>query len=105
MEYRKDNYIELFNEFSILMCAYVMNVFCEGMAPAPFMNKIGWAFMSFSMSNILLNVVCLILGQIYSNGLEVKKAKARKDKMRVIELRLQNLKIINKYDLKNLSYI
>ena len=78
MEQQKNNYIELFNEFCILLCAYLMNVFLEGVAPAPFMTKIGWAFMGVSMFNILINVVGLIVDQIYENGSSVRKAKIRK---------------------------
>ena len=55
-----------------------MNVFLEGVAPAPFMAKIGWAFMGVSMFNILINVVGLILDQIYENFTSVKKARIRK---------------------------
>jgi hypothetical protein len=75
MESSKNNFIELFNEFTILMCAYLMNVFCEGVAPASFMTTTGWVFMGFSMFNISGNVVCLIVEQLYENGTKVKKAK------------------------------
>jgi len=105
MEHDKHNYIELFNEFSILLCAYLMNVFLEGVAPATFMTQVGWAFMSFSIFNILINVVCLILDQIYESALLVRNKKALKEKMRIVVLRLQNLKTINKHNKNNLSYI
>ena len=68
----KNNFLELFNELCILLCAQLMNVFLEGVAPAPFMSKIGWTFMGVSIFNILINVVGLIVNQIYENGRKVR---------------------------------
>jgi hypothetical protein len=82
-----------------------MNVFCEGVAPASFMSTTGWVFMGFSMFNISGNVVCLIIDQLYENVLKVRKARAEKEMMSLIKVRLENLKTINKYNPKRISYI
>jgi len=38
MEYKKNNYVEVLNEFSILMCSYIMNIFLANEGPADFMS-------------------------------------------------------------------
>ena len=62
----KDNrtvYVEILNEFCILLCAYLMNVFLQINAPAKILVKIGWVFMGVAIFNILSNVVIIITYQ------------------------------------------
>lgn len=58
---KKTLYVEILNEFCILMCCYLMNLFLYTNAPDSFFVKIGWAFMGVAIFNILSNAVILIV--------------------------------------------
>lgn len=105
MESRKSNFIELLNEFCILLCAYVMNIFLQQAAPPWFMTIVGWVFMGVSVFNIICNVIVIVIDTIYQNGLALKNKKVQMDRLRIIRKRLENLQVINKYSFRALTYI
>jgi hypothetical protein len=42
--YKENNVGEILNEFAILLCAYLINTFMLKIAPADFLEKVGWAY-------------------------------------------------------------
>lgn len=105
MESKKENYIEIFNEFGILMCAYVMNIFLQRSAPPSFMALMGWTFMGISMFNILINVALAVGYMIFEFVSSMYKRKKTKEYNRMIQTRIDNLTEILKQNPSNLSYI
>jgi len=77
------NCIELFNEFCILQCAYLMHVFLNVAAPPSFMVKIGWVFMGITSFNILTNVVVITVSKIIH---AIRKELERRNKNKVLEI-------------------
>lgn len=99
------NKIELFNEFCILLCAYVMNIFLAKAAPAPFMFNVGWVFMGISVFNIVVNFAAMFVGLVHENGVKVKNNLKNKEVQKIIDRRLANLLIINEFKPQNLGYV
>jgi hypothetical protein len=101
----KGNWVELFNEFCILLCSYVMNVFLAKAAPPDFMFKTGWVFMGISIFNIVINFAAMIVGMIHENGIKVRNNRKQKKLMKAIDLRLENMRKIKELKPENMGYI
>jgi hypothetical protein len=56
-ELKKDNYIEVFNEGSILVSAYMMCIFLDKQSSQEFLKLVGWSFMGLTFINVGLNAV------------------------------------------------
>lgn len=56
MASKKENAIELFNEFCIIICAHLYNIFLRGDGNITFVNSTGWAFIGVTGANILGNL-------------------------------------------------
>lgn len=61
--------------------------------------------MGVSVFNILMNMCVIIAEKFYSSGVHFNRKKVEKERMRVIKKRLENLKVINKFSFKSLTYI
>ena len=80
LETRKENLIELINEFCILECAYIYNIFVRGEGTLEFLDNMGWVFLGISAFNILCNLSFVILdttSTFWQNG------KSKLDQRRV----------------------
>jgi len=91
---RKTYYIELLNEFSILLCSYIMNIFLQGTASDDFYFNVGWVFMGVAIANVLSNVVFLIVDQIFIGYWGVVKFQTEQEKIKIYNKRIENLKLI-----------
>ena len=105
MDSRLNNWIESFNELSILLCAQLMNIFLQQAAPPWFMALIGWTFMGVSLFNILGNVVVIVFNNIYGVGASLKKTREVRERKRIVKKRLDSLMLIHGAKFKHLSYI
>ena len=61
MEEPLENFLELVNEISILLCAYTMNVLSNTAINAELSAYLGWTFLGFAIANITINVAALTI--------------------------------------------
>lgn len=61
LEDKKQNRIEYFNEFSIITCAHIYNIFLRGEGTIGFINGTGWMFMAMAAFNILGNLCIVVM--------------------------------------------
>jgi hypothetical protein len=59
MEESLENRLELVNEYSILLCAYTMNVFSNTAISPELARILGWAFIGIAVFNIAVNVIAM----------------------------------------------
>jgi hypothetical protein len=91
---RVENNIEIFNEFCILGCTYVLNVFLNIAAPPQFMGKMGWVFMGIAIFNILTNIVITGIMMLVEVLEHLAEKREEKKKQEIIEERIKNLEYI-----------
>ena len=61
MEEPLENFLELVNEISILLCAYTMNVLSNTAITAELSEYLGWTFLGIAVANITINVAALTI--------------------------------------------
>ena len=54
---REGNEIECFNEFCIMLCSHLTNVFLNIAVELETRDILGWVFMGIAMINILVNLI------------------------------------------------
>jgi len=61
MEEPLENFLELINELSILLCAYCMNIFSNTAISPKLAVDLGWTFLAIAVCNIAINVIALCI--------------------------------------------
>ena len=56
----RENRIETFNEFCIMMCAHLYDILLRGEGSPLFINCVGWTFIGMSVINIAINLVLVL---------------------------------------------
>ena len=80
---KQENQIEIMNEFSILECAYIYNIFVRGEGSIEFFNWIGWIFIGFSIFNTFYNL-SFVFFDTFETCLKKGKQKIKQRKIEKI---------------------
>jgi len=58
----KENFIEIFNEFTIMISAHITSVFLNVAIPQEARDLMGWVLMGLSAVNIVVNLIIIVYG-------------------------------------------
>jgi len=90
-ELKKDNYIEVFNEGSILVSAYMMCIFLDKQSSQEFLKLVGWSFMGLTFFNVGINAVALLFNHIYEGIVGLRRQRQAQKVIDLCKIRLKNL--------------
>ena len=71
------NYIEIFNESTILICGYIMPAFTDFLDNPDIKNYSGFAIISMVLLNLLVNIMLIIKEKIHDLIKTIRKLKER----------------------------
>lgn len=96
METNKENYIEIFNEATILVCSHLNSVFINKGLKLGFQTKMGWLLIVTVSTNMIINISIVI----FESAIEIKDILMDKYTSRVQEkmneARIKNRKHFDK---------
>ena len=94
MKSSQDNFIEIFNELCILLCAHTFNIFINNAVPFDMRYKLGWVFIGIAVFNIAVNLAFTIKESIVDifNGIKNKFRTYRAEK--IVSNRMKNRRIL-----------
>lgn len=104
-ELRKDNYIEVFNEFCILGSSYMMCIFLDKQSSQKFLKLVGWSFMGLTFVNVGLNAVALLFNHLYEGIEGLRKQRKEQKVIDLCKIRLKNLQKIASIAPTNFNYV
>jgi hypothetical protein len=105
MEEPLENFLELVNEISILLCAYTMNVFSNTAINSELSGILGWTFLVIAVINIAINVAALTVTQFIGFGRDIQTKRMEYRKNKVLKARMVNLRKIQELNPKSARYI
>jgi len=61
---KKENFVEIFNEFTIMISAHITNIFLDVSIPQSAKDTMGWILMGFAALNIVVNLIIVVHGAV-----------------------------------------